>query len=102
MPHAWAGAQTLAQIGRAAEVRQGDAARPSDWWDGQPYRRILLDAPCSASGIVRRHPDVRWLRRRSDIATMRAGSRKCWRPCGGARAGWYIAFRHLFGFPCRM
>ena len=62
--------ETLARIGRAAEVRQGDAARPSDWWDGQPYRRILLDAPCSASGIVRRHPDVRWLRRRSDIATM--------------------------------
>jgi len=61
---------TLARIGRAAEVRQGDAARPSDWWDGKSYRRILLDAPCSASGIVRRHPDVRWLRRRSDIATM--------------------------------
>ncbi len=62
--------ETLARLGLAADVRQGDAARPSGWWDGTPYRRILLDAPCSASGIVRRHPDVRWLRRRSDIATM--------------------------------
>ncbi len=61
---------TLSRIGRTAEVRHGDAARPADWWDGKPFDRILLDAPCSASGIVRRHPDVRWLRRRSDIATM--------------------------------
>ena len=38
-----------------------------DWWDGRPFDAILLDAPCSASGIVRRHPDVRWLRRESDI-----------------------------------
>ncbi len=48
----------------------GDASRPSDWWDGRPFDRILLDAPCTASGIVRRHPDVRWLRRRSDLATL--------------------------------
>jgi len=48
----------------------GDAARPSDWWDGRPFDRILVDAPCTASGIVRRHPDVRWLRRRSDLATL--------------------------------
>ena len=62
--------ETLVRIGREAEVRAGDAADPSGWWDGRPYRRILLDAPCTASGIVRRHPDVRWLRRRSDLATM--------------------------------
>ncbi|MCD6679496.1 MAG: 16S rRNA (cytosine(967)-C(5))-methyltransferase RsmB [Burkholderiaceae bacterium] len=48
----------------------GDASRPADWWDGRPFDRILLDAPCTASGIVRRHPDVRWLRRRSDLATL--------------------------------
>jgi 16S rRNA (cytosine967-C5)-methyltransferase len=52
------------------EVRAADAGRPRDWWDGRPFDRILLDAPCSASGIVRRHPDVRWLRRRGDIATL--------------------------------
>ena len=52
------------------KVRAADAARPETWWDGEPFDRILLDAPCSASGIVRRHPDVRWLRRRGDIATL--------------------------------
>lgn len=57
-----------AGAGRAV-VREGDALRPQAWWDGLGYDRILLDAPCSASGIVRRHPDVRWLRRRGDIAT---------------------------------
>jgi 16S rRNA (cytosine967-C5)-methyltransferase len=46
----------------------GDAAEPQGWWDGKPYQRILLDAPCSASGIARRRPDVKWLRRASDIA----------------------------------
>ena len=47
-----------------------DAADVPSWWDGQPYDAVLLDAPCSASGIVRRHPDVRWLRRESDIAQL--------------------------------
>src|SRR5262249_27388125 len=46
--------------------------QPSEWWDGQPFDGILLDAPCTASGIVRRHPDVRWLRRESDIAQLAA------------------------------
>ena len=50
----------------------GDAARPADWWDGRLYDGILLDAPCTASGIVRRHPDVRWLRRPTDIAQLAA------------------------------
>jgi 16S rRNA (cytosine967-C5)-methyltransferase len=47
---------------------QADAAQPDTWWDGQPFDRILADVPCSASGVVRRHPDVKWLRRQSDIA----------------------------------
>jgi 16S rRNA (cytosine967-C5)-methyltransferase len=51
-------------------VIAADAAHPASWWDGEPYDRILLDAPCSASGILRRHPDVRWLRRRGDLATL--------------------------------
>ena len=58
--------ETLARIGVEAKVLIADAARPSTWWDGTPYDAILLDAPCTASGIVRRHPDVRWLRRESD------------------------------------
>ncbi|VTY37566.1 Ribosomal RNA small subunit methyltransferase B [Xylophilus ampelinus] len=59
--------KTLARLGLSAEVRVADASRPAEWWDGKPYDGILLDAPCTASGIVRRHPDVRWLRRESDI-----------------------------------
>jgi 16S rRNA (cytosine967-C5)-methyltransferase len=50
-----------------AQVRCADAAQPATWWDGQAFDAILLDAPCTASGIVRRHPDVRWLRRASDV-----------------------------------
>ncbi|MDM0019653.1 16S rRNA (cytosine(967)-C(5))-methyltransferase RsmB [Variovorax saccharolyticus] len=59
--------ETLSRLGLAAKVLVADASRPSDWWDGQAFDAILLDAPCTASGIVRRHPDVRWLRRESDI-----------------------------------
>jgi 16S rRNA (cytosine967-C5)-methyltransferase len=51
----------------AVRVLAADARRPANWWDGQPFDAILLDAPCTASGIVRRHPDVRWLRRPADI-----------------------------------
>ncbi|RYF83174.1 MAG: 16S rRNA (cytosine(967)-C(5))-methyltransferase RsmB, partial [Comamonadaceae bacterium] len=58
---------TLARLGLTADVRVADAGRPQDWWDGQPFDGVLLDAPCTASGIVRRHPDVRWLRRESDV-----------------------------------
>lgn len=58
--------ETLTRIGMKAEVVVADAARPAEWWDGKPFDAILLDAPCTASGIVRRHPDVRWLRRESD------------------------------------
>ena len=57
----------LRRIGLSAEVRCADAGEPATWWDGQPFDGILLDAPCSASGIVRRHPDIPWLRRASDI-----------------------------------
>ena len=63
---------TLVRLGLHAETRAADAARPGQWWDGRPFAAILLDAPCSASGIVRRHPDVRWLRRPSDLATLAA------------------------------
>jgi 16S rRNA (cytosine967-C5)-methyltransferase len=58
---------TLARLGLKAKTLAADAGTPEVWWDGQPFDAILLDAPCSASGIVRRHPDIRWLRRASDI-----------------------------------
>lgn len=50
-----------------ATILAGDAAKPAEWWDGKGYQRILADVPCSATGVVRRHPDIKWLRRRSDI-----------------------------------
>ena len=57
----------LRRIGAEAELVQGDAAEPAAWWDGEPFDAILLDAPCSASGILRRQPDVKWHRRRTDL-----------------------------------
>ena len=63
-------AQNLQRLQLQAAIVVGDAARPNDWWDGQLYDGILLDAPCTASGIVRRHPDVRWLRRPTDIGQL--------------------------------
>lgn len=53
-----------------ARLVVGDASTPVQWWDGRPFDRILLDAPCTASGIVRRHPDIPWLRRPADVAQL--------------------------------
>lgn len=64
--------QNLARLGLQAQVVTADASCPQDWWDGKLFDAILLDAPCTASGIVRRHPDVRWLRRESDIPQLAA------------------------------
>jgi 16S rRNA (cytosine967-C5)-methyltransferase len=64
--------QTLGRLGLTAQVVVGDAAQPASWWDGRPFDAILLDAPCTASGIVRRHPDVAWLRRETDVAQLAA------------------------------
>ena len=64
--------ETLARLGLTAHTQAADAGDPAAWWDGTPFDAILLDAPCSASGIVRRHPDVRWLRRSSDIVALAA------------------------------
>lgn len=62
--------QNLGRLGLSAKVVCADASKPDSWWDGQAFDGILLDAPCTASGIVRRHPDVRWLRRETDIAQL--------------------------------
>ncbi len=58
----------LDRLGLAATVLAGDATAPDGWWDGQPFDRILLDAPCSGTGVIRRHPDIKLLRRPTDIA----------------------------------
>ncbi len=60
--------QNVDRLGLAATVRAADCARPEEWWDGRPFDRILADVPCTASGIVRRHPDIKWLRRPADAA----------------------------------
>jgi 16S rRNA (cytosine967-C5)-methyltransferase len=56
--------------GEIAVLKAADARQPQSWWDGRPFDAILLDAPCTASGIVRRHPDVRWLRRPEDVVAL--------------------------------
>ncbi|GAA0372884.1 16S rRNA (cytosine(967)-C(5))-methyltransferase RsmB [Bowmanella denitrificans] len=62
--------ENLLRLGHQAKVVCGDAANPEDWWDGKQYDRILLDAPCSATGVIRRHPDIKWLRKGADIANL--------------------------------
>lgn len=61
-------ADNLQRLQLSAQLVVGDAAEPDSWWDGGLFQRILADVPCSASGVVRRHPDIKWLRRRKDIA----------------------------------
>lgn len=58
----------LKRLGLSARLQAADAATPATWWDGKPFDAVLADVPCTASGIVRRHPDIRWLRRADDIA----------------------------------
>ena len=60
----------LQRLGLTATLKAADAAKPETWWDGQPFDRILADVPCSASGVVRRHPDIKWLRRPDDFAAL--------------------------------
>ena len=60
--------QNLARLGLSASVETADCAQPGQWWDGRPFERVLADVPCTASGIARRHPDIKWLRRPGDPA----------------------------------
>jgi len=62
--------ENLTRMALEAELIHGDASKPEDWWKGDKFDRILLDAPCSATGVIRRHPDIKWLRRDSDIAPL--------------------------------
>lgn len=62
--------ENLARLGLQATLIVADAAKPDDWWDSKTFDRILLDAPCSATGVIRRHPDIKLLRRVEDIAAL--------------------------------
>ena len=63
-------AENMDRLGLSASLLEGDAQEPEAWWDKQLFDRILLDAPCSATGVIRRHPDIKQLRRPSDIARL--------------------------------
>lgn len=60
--------ENLGRLGLHAQVKAADCRALETWWDGRPFERIIADVPCSASGVVRRHPDSKWLRRETDIA----------------------------------
>ncbi len=65
-------AANLDRLGFSATLLLADASNPEEWWDGAPYDGVLLDAPCSASGVIRRHPDIKLLRRAADIDDLAA------------------------------
>lgn len=75
-------ASNLSRLGLSARVVVGDAAKPADWWDGRPFERILLDVPCSGTGVIRRHPDIKLLRRPADVPRFAA------QQAGILRASW--------------
>lgn len=64
--------ENLTRLQLNAEVISADASQPDSWWTGELFDRILLDAPCSATGVIRRHPDIKWLRREDDITELAA------------------------------
>ncbi|MEO8445473.1 MAG: 16S rRNA (cytosine(967)-C(5))-methyltransferase RsmB [Gammaproteobacteria bacterium] len=65
----------LQRLGFRASLVSGDATNPAAWWDGRPYDRILIDAPCTATGVIRRHPDIKLLRRAADLPELTARQR---------------------------
>jgi 16S rRNA (cytosine967-C5)-methyltransferase len=65
-------ASNLDRLGLTARLKAIDACLITHWWDGMPFDRILLDAPCSASGVIRRHPDIKYLRKPGDIPALAA------------------------------
>jgi 16S rRNA (cytosine967-C5)-methyltransferase len=74
-------AANLRRTGRSARLVAADLGEPPQWWDGRPFDCILLDAPCSASGVLRRHPDIRLLRRASDVAPLAGLQRRVLAAC---------------------
>lgn len=67
---------TFERLGLSVRTRCADAAQPETWWDGTPFDRILADLPCTGSGVVRRHPDIKWLRQPGDLASFAAQQRR--------------------------
>ena len=65
-------AETLARLGLTAHLAAADVRHPASFWDGRPFDRILVDAPCSGTGVIRRHPDIKLLRRSSDVPAFAA------------------------------
>ncbi len=76
----------LARLRLPAQVVVGDCVQPAAWWDGRPFDRILLDVPCSGTGVIRRHPDIKLLRRADDIARFAAQQAALLRACWGLLA----------------
>lgn len=69
-------AENLYRLNLECDYQVGDAATPLEWWDGKPFDKILLDAPCSATGIIRRHPDIKWHRTEEDIDALTMTQKK--------------------------
>ncbi len=69
-------AETLSRLQLTAHTQVADAGNPADWWDGRPFDAILLDAPCSGTGVIRRHPDIKWLRRPEDPGKLQAAQKR--------------------------
>ncbi|QDF68390.1 16S rRNA (cytosine(967)-C(5))-methyltransferase RsmB [Shewanella sp. SNU WT4] len=74
--------ENMQRLQFTAEIIHGDAANIDSWWQGNKFDRILLDAPCSATGVIRRHPDIKWLRKSQDIEELAELQRQildhCW------------------------
>lgn len=95
--------ENLARLGLDrgdVSMKQADAAELESWWDGVPFDAILADVPCTASGVVRRHPDIRWLRREADIAKTSALQRRIMDALWGAlRPGGHLLYATCSIFP---
>jgi len=72
---------TLSRLDLNASILEGDASKPEDWWDNKPYQKILVDAPCSGLGIIRRHPDIKHLRHEEDLVALRESQRNILKAC---------------------
>jgi 16S rRNA (cytosine967-C5)-methyltransferase len=73
--------ENLERLGQKATLVAADVSRPDGWWNGKPFDRILVDAPCSSTGVIRRHPDIKILRRPTDLATLAVTQRAILEAC---------------------